>query len=816
MIRSKSSQYSSFDIQLEKRLNKIWFLKHLKVTREFYLLVFFCFLFFLILLRLFFLQVLDHKYYDNLLNTQHVSQSLLKAERGNIFAYDKSGKPIQLTENISLYTVYADPKFIWDKPRFIDIMTPVVYKHLCEIYGMKQVDKVSCIKNVEAYTNTTLFPQKPDFFYYGWGIVSTWYRSFDETGYQNQIQSVITGFTQSGAYDLIKTRLDKMIQIGIKPKNYLGFFVNEAFLKELKTLALPYITIENTNYVYIVPTQVNSVSKDSLPLQKLLVKYWHPEQAMNIQYFFKPQENRYVKLIVDTNPVIAQTIKDLKLRYYQTRNASKIPLLHSVGLEEYTRRYYQYGSFLSNVLGMVDKNGTAFYGVEQYFDSLLRGKNGKIIWRSSSWVGNVWANDFQIEDVINGNDIYLTIDLGIQKEIENVAKKYQESLKADSVSILVYDPFDGSVKWSANYPSFDPNNFNSTFELMPLDWTKRYVLDDLTYLDVPVYVYTGWTYSLAKTYERTDPTLPKYIAENMYGPRVFVDKNIAMPYEPGSIFKAFTMWIALDLDEISLYDFYNDTNEAKVGQYTIKNADPKNCAWTNNFLHAFVYSCNVWMVKIVNGDVNTQVFGVGKESYYNYLDKLWFGKLTNIELAGESEWFVDNASTVSVSRFLNNAFGQGILTTPIQIAAAYTPIVNSGYYIQPTIVKSIFDTKTKTSIENKKKVVAEIFRPQTSILLKQALFSVLDQNKELKVANVPGYRLGGKSWTSQISYKGKYQQGIWWTNASFVGTITSDNPRYLVIVQVRRPRSSIWGSSTAAKIFGEVAQFLVNYSLISK
>jgi hypothetical protein len=101
-------------------------------------------------------------------------------------------------------------------------------------------------------------------------------------------------------------------------------------LKELKTLALPYISIENTNYVYIVPTQVNSVNRDSLPLQKLLVKYGHPEQAMNIQYFFKPQENRYVKLIVDANPLIAQDIKNLKLLYYQTRNKSKIPLLHSV------------------------------------------------------------------------------------------------------------------------------------------------------------------------------------------------------------------------------------------------------------------------------------------------------------------------------------------------------------------------------------------------------------------------------------------------------------------------------------------------------
>ena len=817
MIYSSSSQYSSFDAKLQKIFNWIPLFKNIRVTREFYLLVFFSFLFFIILIRLFFLQVIDHAYYDNLLNVQHVSQSLLKAKRGNIFAYDKSGKPVQLTENISLYNVYADPKFIRDKTRFIDELTPVVYKHLCEIYGMKQIaDTTQCIQNIESYADITLIPKKPDFFYYGWGVVSSGYWAFDQTWYNQQVQAVITGFTQSWAYSLIKTKLNSLIQIGIKPENYLGFFVNEAFLKELKALNLPYISIENTNYVYIISSKVGSLSNDSAPIQKLLIKYGHPEQAANIQYFFKPQENRYVKLITDANPMIAQMINDLKLRYYQTRNASKIPLLFSLWTEESPRRYYQYGSFLSNVLGMVDKNGNAFYGVEQYFDAVLRGKDWKIIGRSSSWVGNVWANDFQIDNMVNGNDIYLTIDIGIQKEIENVAKKYHESLKADSVSILVYDPSDGSIKASANYPSFDPNDFNTTFELQPLDWTQKYILDDLTYLDVPAYIYTWGTYRLATTDERTNPTLAKYIAKNTYWPQVFVDKNIAMPYEPGSIFKAFTMGIALDLDEISLYDMYTDTNEAKVWPYTIKNADPKNCGWTNNFLHAFVYSCNVWMVKIANGDGWGKIFWIWKESYYNYLDKLGFGKLTNIELAGESPWFVDNASTVSFSRYLNNAFGQGILTTPIQIAAWYTPLLNSWYYLQPTIIKAIYDTKTDTTVENKKKVVAEIFRPGTSTLLKQALFSVVDQNIEDKIAKVEWYPVGWKSGTSQISYKGKYQQGIGRTNASFVGVITTANPKYLVVVQVRRPRSSIWGTETAAKIFGEVGKFLINYSLISK
>ena len=132
-------------------------------------------------------------------------------------------------------------------------------------------------------------------------------------------------------------------------------------------------------------------------------------------------------------------INDLKLRYYQTRNASKIPLLFSLWTEESPRRYYQYGSFLSNVLGMVDKNGNAFYGVEQYFDAVLRGKDWKIIGRSSSWVGNVWANDFQIDNMVNGNDIYLTIDIGIQKEIEKFnarIKAQKEKLDAQNKIIM--------------------------------------------------------------------------------------------------------------------------------------------------------------------------------------------------------------------------------------------------------------------------------------------------------------------------------------------------------------------------------------------
>ncbi len=811
------NKYRNIDDYIQKKIDRIPWLNHLRVTREFYLLVFFVFLFFIIFLRLFRLQILNHGYYESLLSDQHVSQSLLKAKRGNIFAYDKAGKPVQLTENITMYNVFVDPKFVRDKERFIDHLTPVIYSHLCEMYGMKQMTKGSCIKNIELYAKKTILPKEPEFFYYWSWIVTSWFWEFDRTGYNVQVQDVLSWFTPQMAYWIIKDQLDKMIYIGIREKNYLWFFTNQAFLQELQAKNLDYISLEWNNYVYIIPKKVASISREIGPLKQLLKKYWYSDQYPNLENFFKEQENRYVKLISDANPMIAQKIKDLKITYYQDRNKDKIPLFHGLWLEPYTKRYYEYWSFLSNILWMVDKNGNAFYGIEQFFDTELRWKDGKIIWRSSSWIGNVWANDFQIEDVIDGNDIYLTIDIGIQKEVEMLSKKYQEQFKADSVSILVYDPFNWALKASANYPTFDPNDYNSTFQLRPLWWNDRYVVDDLTHLDVPVYIFTWESYRLATTAERTDITLPKYIAKNVYWPRVFVDKNIAMPYEPGSIFKAFTIGIGTDLDEISLYDFYQDPNEVKVWPYTIKNADPDNCWWYNSFLHAFVFSCNVWMVRIANGDGTGKVFGIGKESFYNYLDKLGFWKLTNIELAWESEWFVENPSTVAVSRFLNNTFWQWLLTTPLQIAAWYASLVNWWYYVQPTVVKATFDRKTNTYLANQKEVLKQIFKPETCSIIKSALFSVVDQNPELRaITKVEGYNLWGKSWTSQISYKGKYQQWIGWTNASFVGIVTKDAPNYIVIVQVRRPRSSLWWWQTAGKIFWETAKFLINYSLLVK
>ena len=778
-------------------------------TPESYIFLIFLFLFLILFIRLFLVQIINYKKYDDILNRQHMSQSFLKAERWNILAYDKSHNEVKLTENISMYNVFIDPKYIWDKERFIEIFWPVAYTHLCETNGMEKVDKIDCIKNLEIFAKKDLLPKTPEFFYMGSWIVSDGYDTYDRTGYYEQTEAILSGFNTWTAETLVRWALEKRVQMGIKEENYIWFFSNKNFLAELEWLELKYINIKYNNYVYIVPTKITNVSREWAPLKKLLNKYGYLNNYPDFDKNFYQQEYRYIKLLSNVNPVIAQMIKDLKIEHYNETTKDRIPILHGLGLETFVNRYYPYGSFLSNVLWYVDKNWVPFYWIEQYFDDMLRGKDWKIIGRASAWIGGVGANEFEIEDVINGNDVYLTIDIWIQKEVELMAKKRQESLRADSVSILIYNPSKGQVKASINYPSFDPNNYNDVYTLKPLGVDESFIVDNDTYMDVPIYIISWGETKLATTTERTDLELKKYVTRNIFGPQVFVDKNISMAYEPGSIFKAFTMAIGLDTDEIRLYDFYNDPGEVKVGPYTIKNADNKNCMWDKSFMNAFTYSCNIWMVRIVQA--------VGKNNFYNYLNKLNFGQMTNIELAWEDPGSMDLVTVVSMARFLNNSFWQWLLSTPIQLAAAYGAIVNGGYYVKPTIIAWTYDKQTGKYHENKTQVLRQIFKPETAEEIKEALFMIMETNPDyINMMRVEWFTLWGKSWTSQISFRGSYMQGLGWTNTSFIWLVTKENPEYVVVVQVRRPRATIWWAQTAGKIFSEVWKFLIWYSFIEK
>ena len=787
-------------------------------------------MFFVIIIRLFYIQIIQHNNYNTELIKQSTSLASIKAERWDIYALDKTWQPVKLTENINLYDIAIDPREIWYstwgvlmKNRLIELISPVIYKHLCIIHWMNDIqwNKEECIKNIESFANIELLPREPEIFYFWkeydaeWNeipVISTEYSTFNYDEFNNNKWKIIEEFTKEDAMKIITNRLNEKIKTWIKEKNYVWYYTNEEFLEDLEKQNFKFVSIEANFYLYIVPWKSNSY-KDKFLFQNFMNKWKEPLSDATIDALFKQQEYKYIKLFSSANPQIAQDIKQLKLDYANEKYSldgspyNKYSILHWIILEPNTTRYYPYGEFMSNVLWYVDKNGEAFYWIEKYFNNILEWIDWEINWRSSR---NMWWSDFEVINTKDWDDVILTIDIWIQKEVESIAKRYIEAFHADSLAVMVFDPKKWQVKASVSLPTYNPNNYNDAYTMIPLSPEYAYLIDSETYNEVPVYIYSWWKYIKTKSEERKDPTLKKYISKNIYGASVFVDKNISSVFEPWSIFKAFTTAIWLDSDEIRLNDYYQDDWSVKIDVYTIQDADKTACMWYHSFQDALVNSCNVWMIRIVES--------LGKEIFYNYLGKFWFWEKTWIELAEEKNWSIPKSSATSMAWFFNNSFWQWVTVTQIQLAAAYSTLVNWWKYIKPTIISQIREkTANSDNITIQEKIahsLRQVIRPEVSEEMRTALFTVVSTNSQYENARVAGYRLGAKSWTSQIAYKWKYRRWVWWTQATFAWIVSIDDPQYIVLIWLSRPRTSQWWVWTAWKIFWEIATFLIWYSMM--
>ncbi len=772
-----------------------------KISKEYKFTIFIAIFFLIILVRLFYLQVVQADYYQKLLYSQHFRVINLQAERWNIYIQNSDGNSIPLTENIRLYNLYADPKFIKNSNKVADLLTPLIYKHLCVENGINKISSIEeCITNIERYTNTKILPEEKTIFINSW---DKQYLILNIKEYEKQKRDIIQSWWTWKAYPLIKNVLIKKLSSWIKPYNYLGFFDNWELIKELKKL--PFVRIEKNYYVFLIPSKSINKSEDAQHLKNILDNYWFIITYEKIYNNLLPQEKRYEILAKNINAQLMLEIKKLKEKYYKER-IEGIPLLHWIWFEEKRWRYYPLGNFASHIIWYLDKNGKAFYGIEQYYDYLLRWKDWIIKWASTPWIWTIGSNQVEIKKPVNGVDIYLTIDFILQKKLEELLQKYQKEFKADSISAIIMDPHSGKIKAMANYPNFDPNAYFKEYNIQPLTEKYKYLIEDDTYVDIPILIQSWDNIKIATYDQRKDPKYKKYIFKNLLGPQVFVDKNISFPYEPWSVFKTFTLAIWLDSDSISLYEYYYDKWFVKVWPYKIKNV-AKECLWTHTFLYALERSCNVWMIRIVQK--------IWKFVFYNYLERLWFGEKTWIQLAWEEAGNIDGLINFSKARFFNNSFWQWLKVTPIQLAVWYSAMVNGGYLIQPTIVEKIYYPDTKQYQYFSTKIKDRIFKPQVSEQIKLALYKVIYE-WDLPRLKIEWYTIWWKTWTSQIPFKWKYQKWNWWTNGSFVWIVTKDNLKYVIVIQVRRPRTCQWWACTAWKIFKDLAQFIIDYEGIEK
>lgn len=297
--------------------------------------------------------------------------------------------------------------------------------------------------------------------------------------------------------------------------------------------------------------------------------------------------------------------------------------------------------------------------------------------------------------------------------------------------------------------------------------------------------------------------LPDYDLEKYYLFNENFYKNLAISdlYEPGSVFKPLIVAAALEEKKIKPNDTYNETGQIAVGEYNIK-------TWNDK------YEGKISMTRILEKSSNVGMVYIGEKlgnkKIYNYFEKFGLGQNTGIDLEGEASGYLKPQKNWYPIDYATVAFGQGIAITPIQMIRAFASIINGGYLMKPYLVQKI--VSGNKIIEIKPKVERRIFSQMTSDIIKKMLISTIE-NAEAKWDRPKGYSIGGKTGTAQVPIKGHYDVSK--TIASFIGFVPADNPKFLTFVVLYEPKSSPWGSETAAPLFFEIAKELIVYYNIS-
>lgn len=293
--------------------------------------------------------------------------------------------------------------------------------------------------------------------------------------------------------------------------------------------------------------------------------------------------------------------------------------------------------------------------------------------------------------------------------------------------------------------------------------------------------------------------LPDYDLDQYYSFTESFFKNpvVSEVYEPGSIFKPLIVGAAIQEKKIRPQDTYNEEGQIKIGEYQIKTWDEK-------------YEGEITMTRILEKSSNVGMVYIGeklgRENIYRYMDKFGFGKITGIDLQGEISGYIKPKSDWYPIDYSTATFGQGIAVTPIQMIRAFASLINGGNLMKPYVVEKILSKKGEIKIQPK--IERKIFSKTTSEVVKKMLVSTVE-NAEVKWDRPKDIKIGGKTGTAQVAIQGHYDPSK--TNASFIGFLPADKPEFIVLVMFKEPKTSQWGSETAAPVFFEVAKDLIVY-----
>ncbi len=417
-----------------------------------------------------------------------------------------------------------------------------------------------------------------------------------------------------------------------------------------------------------------------------------------------------------------------------------------VGIEVEGKRYYPKKELAGQVLGCVGVDSQGLEGLERYYDKVLKGKEVTLVLQRDALGRTLWQEVSDLRQNAVGKDLVLTIDSRIQFFAEKALAQAVEKCGAQCGIVVAMDPMTGEVLAMASYPFFNPNAFQRE--------------------------------------------------------SAFVKKNHAVTdsFEPGSTAKAFTIAAALEEGLVSEEKiFFCEYGSYPFGGRVIHDLHKYG---NLSVCEILAHSSNIGATKV--GEL------LGARRLYEYLSAFGFGEPTHIDLPGEVSGTLRPYHRWPSVALANHAFGQGFTVTPIQLAVAFSALVNGGFLIQPYVVKEVIDPVTGDKEIRSPRVIRRVISRKTSQRILSIMEKVVEEGTG-KQAKLQGYRVAGKTGTSQKvdPATGAYSKSKY--VASFVGIVPVEKPELVVVVMLDEPAVRGTGGLLAAPVFREVAWNALRY-----
>ena len=479
----------------------------------------------------------------------------------------------------------------------------------------------------------------------------------------------------------------------------------------------------------------------------------------------------------------------------------------SVSSSKSFQRDYPYGAFAASVLGFCNGDGEGFYGLEKSYDSTLAGVNGRTITRRNAY-GNAFADaNATTYAAKDGSNLVLSLDVNVQEVVE---RYLNEAVYANNVenrgAAIVMNVKTGAILAMASKPDFDPND--------PLDFSAN-----LTYLSEQVQaepeIYTIYL---------KDPDDPKKFLLDENGKKVpdpdpdytgtyrdiqWKNKAITELYYPGSVFKVITAAMGVDSGKATYYTTLNCSGAYGVAKETYHCAGKKSHG-VQNLAEALRNSCNIYFIQLGQR--------LGSSVFYDYFDAFGFTERTGVDLPNETgmmKYYTKNQ--LGEVQLASSAFGQAMAVTPLQVCTAISAAVNGGYLVTPHVVDKITDQNGNVVEEVGANVRRQVISESASETIRQIMeYEVGDGSTNGGGSNayVAGYRIGGKSGTSEQLNMERRADGDYKKVASFAAVLPANDPEILVYVMLDDPNnartdySSILAAPVVGNIISEIAPYL--------